>query len=276
VIGPVGQAVVASIAAYLVGSLVSSAIAKINRIRRDEGLLGLSAGLGETYYMPREHPSDGWTDLDAIMTIVGGSGYYYAEEPGRSLEDLVRSELDGEIRALAAAIESAKSVNPTGRFRLERRGPGATLVAVLVDEKTREQADFVIPVFNPNDLLAQSAILANRLLEFAPVSGAKVDRLEGEADFRFALAVPLCALIGLFAIAISPFWIPAALIPFALLLQARSLSRDRNTELIAALRARSGVDMEKITPLFKRYREESAQLRQGLEMATWPTEAEEE
>jgi hypothetical protein len=280
-IGPVGLAITAAIAAYLFGSLVLSVFIGATSFLRKEGWLFWPVSR-RSYKPPEpemELDREGWVSLDAIAHLAGLTRYVRArvqrdvvldEQLRIAIGDLARVELAEERGKLQAALKSQKALQGDATFRLERR-PGWELVAIFRDTNTGIDAEHPIPKFDPlEDLYRDVPLLATRLSEFAPVAGAKVDRLGAEAELRFAVSLPLVALIILFAGAVDWRWIFALPLASAVFYQGIRVERRRDEELIGALRARGGGDeLEKITPVFRQYREHCAELRQALKDADW-------
>lgn len=281
VVGPIGLAIAGAIAAYLVGSLMLAVFTSANSFLRNEGWLRWPVTT-RSYRLVESTmnlDTEGWVSLDAIAHLAGLTDYsrhrvrdnlVLDERLRIAIGDLARVELADERGRLQSAIKSVLAAQGDVTFQLERR-PGWELVAIFRDRNTGLDADHPIPKFDPlEDLFRDVPLLATRLVEFAPVAGAKVDRLSAEAELRFAIGAPLIALIVLFAFTLSWSWLLALALPAALLYQGVRAERLRDEELIAALRARGGQDdLEKITPVFRQYRAQCAELRQAMKDADW-------
>lgn len=276
-VGPFGIAVGVSVLAYLVGSLVLTVIRRLLDFWREEGIFNemIESQVGDTM------PAEGWLRLDALAHLAGltpGSAGY--PETGRDLNllnamgELSARELGKEWRNLESAIKTAEAAKGESTFRLEDgAGPSRVAVLQIPREENSEffvHREFTIPRFFPSkDLSNDLPLIRTRLGELAPVTSAKIERLFSESEFRFAVAVPLVPLLIYLAFT-DWWWLSALTFPIALLFQGIALERDGNLEVVDALRARSeSVDLEKITPVFKRYREQSNLLSAGLRDASF-------
>ena len=269
--GPVGKAVAVSIAAYLLGSLIQSLASGIwARVGRRIGpmfrLMNSTSGASQLIHDHEDAPTIG--DLASIANPFGWGWRWRSfglDDPGLllTIEELADRELSESYRALERAVDIAerRKIKPRPTFFMSGRTPMVKL-EVTTSDGSILSAEFVIPHLNaPGDLFEQRSLLETRLLEIAPGTGAQVERLHAEAEFRFAVAGPL-TVIGLFlANDVSLLWACALLVPIALIAQGIQLSRQATRELFDALRARSQTpELERITPVYERYRGSSTRL----------------
>jgi hypothetical protein len=280
-IGPVGQAVAVSILAFLLGSVLTTVAIKLFQwaIGRWRGRRLYASVISPHNETGRISPED----LALLAGVGPGEGYlpgwrgYMAgPSPDPSLDRAILAmsdrELGEERRRLESALESIAVRAKDDSVTLELRSRGAAEVVAFEvsqgDSYVREE--FVVPTFSAaRDLFAEFPVLRTRLVEQAQTTGNQIERIHAEAEFRFAVAVPLVALSLLFA-TVNRLWLVALLAPIALLVQGLSLEREGDRQTIDALRARSGTpEMELITPVFARYRNDAHRLTDGLENAHW-------
>lgn len=279
-VGPVGEAVAASVLAYLVGSLITSVVMWLV----DYGVS--TRGRRFLTYGPLEERGSKQVTLDTVLEISGLqqmhdqppgvrgalAGRLEISSLGRTLYALAVRELGTERRQLETAIERAnKRAGGIAPVTPVRRGGPEFVIAFQVSEgDSSRRQEFVVPRFLPmRDFFAELPILRTRLVEASESTGMKVERIHSEAEFRFAVAVPLLALVILFSTH-STIWALALLAPLALCLQGFSLEREGDRQLLDALRARSETEeLEKITPVFERYRRESYTLRNAIGNGVW-------
>jgi hypothetical protein len=282
-VGPVGQAIAASVLAYLLGSVMTSVTVRgvqafVARWRRDH--------LFRDYYSPPPLDDHGRLSLDSLALMAGigpgqgempgWRGYMAGPEPDPPLDRAILAitdrELGEERRKLEAALESLARQAGDESIKLEHRSRGAAeLVALdVLEGDGMVRREFVVPRFSAErDLFSEFPILRARLLEQAETIGMQIERIYAEAEFRFAVSPPLVALALLFATN-NLFWLITLLAPLALVIQGLVFEREGERQVIDALRARSGTpELELITPVFARYRNDAHLLREALDQARW-------
>lgn len=280
-IGPVGQAIAASVLAYLLGSVMTTLT-----VQGIQALIARWRGRVFDEYDPPPVDNSGRLSLDAMVLMAGigpgqgampgWRGYMAGPQPDPPLDHAILAiadrELGEERRKLEAAIESLARQADDESIRLEHRSRGAAeLVALEVWEGDAiARREFVVPRFSAErDLFSEFPILRTRLLEQAETIGMQIERIYAEAEFRFAVSPPLVALALLFATS-NLLWLVTLLAPLALVVQGFSFEREGERQVIDALRARSGTpELELITPVFARYRNDSHRLSEALEQARW-------
>lgn len=274
-VGPIGWAVTASIAAYLTGSLIQSGLRLAWR-RLTMRLRPLRIDESQSCRFEEIAESDDVRDIETILLIADPfqeASLHRLLRSDRSLSvaiwEIADRELLESFRELQITIERIRGragKNAVASFSMHARTPRVSLSG------RGGERELVIPHLMPSrDLLAQSSLLETRLLEVAETTGAKVERLHAEADFRIAIFPPLIALILIFAAGASPLWLAGLLVPVALAVQGMALSDRAIEELLDALRARTQTpELEQITPIFERYRAFATKLVEGLHDAHWP------
>ena len=129
----------------------------------------------------------------------------------------------------------------------------------------QERYGFQLKVLDVDD----DPVLEARFNELVPDTGQKIERVRAEAELRFAVALPLIFLVGLFAIEESPLWVLGWLVPIALFKAGFALRRQGDRELIEALRARNSEELQRITPVFADFNTAAQDLAAGLRKADW-------
>lgn len=305
-IGPVGLAVVASVAAYLVGSLFQSLVrfAWVRLVKRFPALQirkVLPARLANDYEDIFKEIESG-DDLDEIQRITEIADPFrhmfmqsyltralpsdeeqekHAFKEKQSLRDRTRSrsiweivdrELSESFRQLQRSVEAVQDRHRDRAIADIDMLGGVPTVRLRLPEHPDIDAEFVIPHFLPvRDLLSQIPLLQTRLLEIAETTGTQVERLNAEADFRFTIVPPLITLTAILSIGVSPLWLFTLILLGALVAQGIDLAQQGTEQLIDALRARIQTsELQQITPIFERYRTQTTQLVDGLRIAEWP------
>ena len=277
--GPVGCALGVSVAAYLVGSLLQMWIRR-TWIRFDKDLE--SVGTDEHEYLfaaiRRGGPPRPVGTILEIADPFRGAKWNVPYLVGAPLFEAVREiaerELIESFRRIQIAVRSIEETHEDSAVCVFEMNASTPVVLLLIErDGVQSQTEFGVPHFLPSrDLLGQIHLLENRLLEVAENTGAQIERLRAETDFRWAIAPPLVLLILILAIGVNSGWIFALIVPFALALQGVNLAQRRSEELLDALRARTQTpELERITPVFERYRAQTTQLVGGLEAARWPS-----
>jgi hypothetical protein len=274
-IGHFGQAIAASIGAYLLGSLIHSLASSV-WTRLDSWLRPLGSGGFEE--PSRLESSGGEGSFENLLQFVQPYGYNWYAAPStiggpssfRTIRELSDRELGESFRAIERAIEAAKVRERLPSVSFLNAG-GSVMVRLRVEKERGvvEPEEFVVPhLFLVRDLLDQRSLLETRLLEVAPGTGGQIERLRSEAEFRVAIALPLVVLAGILAVDVGLLWLVGLIVPFALLTQGRVLSRQASRELFDALRSRIQTpELERITPAYARYRASASRLVDGIERA---------
>lgn len=274
-LGKLGLAVVASVVAYLIGSMVHSVASALLARTRGRGF----SWVHEPYGVPDDHhleEGQRWISVEALLeSETHGVNKYFGlplfevglTTPLFRLEQMELSQVRG--RLVKAAGHALAVTDGDARYKLLGYIGGAPVVGI--PRSDRDLGEFPIPQFSPSeDLWENRSLLETRLREEVPATASKIERLDGEAEFREAIALPLATLALLVAVGVSWWWLAALVLPAALFLQALSLRRDAGRELVDSLRARGGTpELEKITPVFANYRADAERLATALIEANW-------
>jgi hypothetical protein len=272
-IGKVGLAITASVAAYVVGSLVIQVLQWIwSAPGHTRALFGPILQFGEAVarfgtrqYLPLSsvlgayEPTQCRT-LDATLRIT------------RSLEEIAEREIEGAMKRLHNACLAAE--RQVAEARSGEQGPTAEVVAYVEGEIILEsdpEARYRVPRFSAaRDIFGERGAILARLMDLSPFIGSKIDRLQAESEFRFAVAWPLLAIsMALAATTEDLLWL--LIIPLALLLLVHGigLHRDASLELVDALRTRTSEQVVELTPAYQRYRGDAGALSDGVERMDW-------
>lgn len=278
VVGPLGQAFAVSICAYILGSLIQAGFrAAWNRLTRDMGPLRLDEEQQELFedLAAGEDPRGVETILEIANPLQDASIQRpFMKDFSTAVWEIAERELMESYRQLVLAVQNIRSQEGEKAncfYGMRARTP--VVLLTVAREIGISQAEYVVPHFLPaRDLLGHLHLLETRLLEVAESTGAQVERLGAEADFRFTITPPLAAFILILAFGVNLFWLIALALPVALVTQGINLSQDRAEQAVDALRARTQTrELEQITPIFERYRTFSTQLLEGLSSAQWPS-----
>jgi hypothetical protein len=205
VISDLGIAAVASVVAYLVGSLlIGIADWTAYRWHNLSGRRQTDWRLGK----PGLQELTAWAD-EAVRDAM-------REQDPKGLEDL-----DQRI----ATTRKETSYSESDPQVLE------PLPEQLAVEQTRRWLEL--------ETIGTLELVESQLLTLAPALHAEVDRRENEATFRLALAPPLALLTAWLTITDSPLWAVGALLVVGLVVQGRTLRKQAGDELVTAMRARN-------------------------------------
>jgi hypothetical protein len=91
-----------------------------------------------------------------------------------------------------------------------------------------------------DDIARNRDLLKTRILDVSEALHAEVDRPDAEATFRMATWPPLTALVTYLAVKVSPWWSLAFIVPVVLAWQRKSLRKQANDALVTALVVRDG------------------------------------
>jgi hypothetical protein len=276
VLGPIGRAAAVSVVAYLLGELVDLVINDIRfrifLVRRRQSPWQRSTIKD---FMPTARRSKSWWgSVEEIGRRLNPERVEVSSDLplGTRLQlfELEDAELGGAKEDVAGGVHHAVSVTSGGaRCRFRIRPDGVQLVGLpRVD---RDLVELPMPRFSASiDIWQKRPLIETRLREIAAQTAGKIERLYSEASLRTSLAPPLIALIIIVAIDTSLGWLLLLAVPVALLMHARSLRAAATHQLIDALRARSGTEeLEKVTPIFAKYRLQATQLSRALIEANW-------
>jgi hypothetical protein len=277
----VGLAAVSAVAAYLVGSLLDSAIRVAARALAPpvrSALRWSQTRVGRLYRSPSygtEPPDSGDFDpgddasaaavINALSRDSASNDERYVR--GSALRGLDESSFD-RLRALI------DSETVGSRNRLERtaerndlaleRAPGWGR-KLRVSLQGSDQAHDVPAPPTVEEVVDEFDLVRSRLSEDSEPLSLKVERLDAEADFRLAIAPPL-VVMGFVLGEISPWSLCLLVVPAMLTLQAISLKRTATRELVDALRSRAGTTkLEVLLPAFRLYRERADAFSDALE-----------
>ncbi len=278
IVGPLGLAVTASVAAYLIGSLIQSAVRW--------GWRQMTRDLGPLRFDEEQHElfddlasSDKPLDIGIILKVADpfhevslGRPFLSDTSMASSVWEIADRELIESFRQLqlvVRAIQRRVRASAVCSFGMHARTPVVQLN--MPASEGLAQVEYVIPHLLPSrDILGQVSLLQTRLIEEAEATGAQIERLHAEADFRFTIAPSLCALALILAVGASPLWLISLVVPAALIAQGVAFFQQGLEEILDALRARTQTpELERITPVFERYRTFATKLAEGLEVARW-------
>lgn len=276
-VGPFGRAVAVSIAAYLLGSLIQATVQVVWSWA--SGWLGIwrAGAEAEGRLFARVEDLGNQNSVDSLLSFASPFDRDWVPQPigmndpglYLTIQELADRELSDSYRELARAVEGVQRRHPHLAVGYSVSG-GAPIVNLPVRSSgSVESVEFTIPyLFAARDLFGQRSLLEMRLLEVAPTTGAQIERLHAEAEFRFAVALPLAVLAILLAFGVSAWWACGLGVPMALAIQGLQLSRQAIRELFDALRARVETpELQQITPVFERYRTFAARLSAALQHA---------
>jgi hypothetical protein len=287
-VGPVGRALAVSVVAYLIGSLLQMWIRRA-WVRLDKDLEAVD--VDEQEQLVREIRGEGWIGklrvrdrsrpvgtilqlADPLRRAPQKNPYLRGAPLIQAAQEIAERELIGSYRQLQVAVRSIeKTAEDEAVCDFEMNVSVPVVLLRLERDGVQGETEFVVPHFLPGrELLGQMHLLETRLLEVEEGTGAQIERLRAEMDFRLAIAPPLVALILILAVGVGSAWIFALVVPFALAMQGVDLAQRRSEELLDALRARTQTpEMERITPVFEQYRSQTTQLVRGMEEARWPS-----
>lgn len=272
--GPIGLALVASVTAYLVGSLVQVSLSSLadafaalnrNRFRRSwHATLNHAITIKQLLEPPLLEP-------EAIGWIEGD------EQTKARLRSLAEAELGDSQETLLNAVGRAEEEVTRGlesvnsllaredvyvAFKLDFKSEAEPVVNSFVVEGPKNsvsvalQEDHELPVFSAyRNMLEERGAIKTLLMETTAQAGSEVERLYSEAELRFAVALPLAALVvTLWAESEHGWWLALLVAPVGLLFHALVLNKHGGLEMVESLRSRDDSELEKIAPAFGRYR----------------------
>jgi hypothetical protein len=290
--GPIALALVASVGAYLIGSLAQAALSALadeasslwrNRFRRH-------------WYtkLPQVLPVEmllapPLLDSDSVGWIEGN------RQTKARLRSLANMQLNECQKVLTEAEEEAEGKVTQGLYaagsNLEREDiqvavelefptKGEPLLKSLVVKGRATKApeelekNLELPSFSAaRNVFEEKGAIKTILMEETQQAGSEVERLYSEAELRFAVALPLAALIVvLWAQSGDWWWLALLIVPVALLLHALVLNKQGGLELVEALRSREQADLDKILPSLGRYRDRATSIAGALTSHSgWPS-----
>jgi hypothetical protein len=206
VVSDLGRAVVASVAAYVIGSIV----------------IDLQGRFGPAFGRLIERQRDNWP-LATLTFPPAGRRVLDSMFP----ESRVPPDFRQQMHEEAAWRDEARNEDERQTSQRNR----AALVNQYWDNVRRN--DQVRSWVQTN-----RAVTKTRLLDLSEPLHSEVDRPDAEATFRMALWPPLSGLTIYLMITVSTGWIAALLLPALLAWQWFSLRRRANAALITAIAAR--------------------------------------
>lgn len=273
-IGPVGRAAAASVAAYLIGALVQGALrstVNVIRVRKRLWSMRRHRGLGAE----RNADDQPWVSISKIVERPSEDFHRGLEVRGSSgslspLANLEEAELSEARDGVRGAVRHGLTVSG-GEAKMKVLGRRNRALLVGLPRPDNDLVELTLPRFSAYlDIWLRRPLLETRLREVVPLTAAKIERLDYEAEFREYLVPPLIAIILILAVQASLLWLGLLVVPAALFWQAHVLRETAGGELVDALRARSGTpDLEKVTPVFQVYRAEAKRLEEALIHANW-------
>lgn len=248
VLSQLGLAVVGSVAAYVIGSIVIDMQVRIAQLATATPQPPGSRGPADLSFLRREKRRL------ILMPILAGVGWFAVAV--WLLPDSTAAKIVAGVVAIAYCwfnlywTSNVREFGPTwinifrNRFTLTpkpvvvtRQGWGELvrwLADVAGDVPTGGYAaqpalDYVIDNRN---------LLKTRLLVDSEALHAQVDRLDAEATFRQAIWPPLAVLAIYLAVAVNPLWLFGLVVPIVLAWQWISLRKQANDALVTVLAAR--------------------------------------
>lgn len=298
VLGPAGIAVITSVAAYLVGSLLQT----VPRWLAATGEL-LKSLLRRFYIISGASPVKSLS-LDEAEELLDDPRIYSPVEhrwfdadrrTSRALADLVPGRLESCRETLRTSLQQAGEAVRTGATNAglpeddladvaagvggignpeQGRWLAGQWIAHVGSRESREgiQGGIDLPTFlAARDLFGERSAIQTRLMETTEHAGSEVERLYAESEFRFTVALPLAVVSIVLAAESHDLWWLALLGGVSgLLLHAIVLRRQAGRELIEALRSRpEAIALDQITPVFKRYAENVEGLSKAAREVNW-------
>jgi hypothetical protein len=283
-IGDVGLALIASVAAYLLGTLVMvvlteivSALVGSSGTPRGRPQTGLPPDLlsiemiFSTFYTPLDAA---WFELDRRGRERMTSLAKVRLDPHRQVLERSASHLRNQIASgLPPSDEGEEGGRPAIRLRVDfpaRDDPSVRGWKVMLDQQLRATDTHLLddsirlPTFSTTrDIFDDRDAIKTQLMENTTHAGDEVDRLYSEAELRFAVSIPMIVALGVVALQSGHgVWLLPLAIPIGLLVHAVVLQRHAGRELIEALRSED--ELDRVTPVFKRYAEDCGSLSELL------------
>lgn len=273
-VGTIGLALVASITAYLVGSLVQVVIASLA-----DGFSALRrSGFRRHWYGSVASRVTAWEVLAPPLLDPEGIGWFDGDGQTKArLRSLTESQLADSQEALRNAVGAAEEQVTNGlnsvRSSIRRDAAYVTFgldfkseAEPIVDSFAVEHGGRVVssalpethelPIYSASrNMFEERGGIKTLLMETTAQAGSEVERLYSEAELRLAVALPLIALmIVLWAESGDAWWLALLAAPVGLLYHAMVLGKHGGLEMVEALRSRDPKELKKIAPAFDRYR----------------------
>ena len=256
-IGPVALGVAISFVAYLIGTGANELRGLVSRAYI-QARQSTTPSLGDD---KRQHAVDGQAKASesgswrqSWATWKGRKTSAPPEEaspPKASLGSALQRQLETVNQLLGPAMRTAaKALSQAAGILVGSAAIGETLGAWIARQLIKAGADpyrrylpkravasldrylkDVTPSGDDNrpdaaDVIADFPVLRMRLIHHSPDTASEVDRLNGEADFRSAIVLPLLAIAAVFAVEVSLLF----LLAWPLLLALRMTARQRRYE----------------------------------------------
>lgn len=282
-VGPIGIAVIASISAYLIGSLAQSLAWGIRgflmqpllnrRLGHPREVHWYSAPRQKDWKRPDFGDVIGVAEIDRLIADDLRSDLrwpIFLLFPAKKLESTWEFTIERAIeeprRLISRAVKRATETRDgSARVRFNRDGRRSVLE---VPEADLGPVPYLLPV-------APAGSIAISMDALELVSRRTWDRLEhlnAEMAFREAIAVPLCVLVFVLVLQIGLAWITGLILPFALLAQRSSLVRHATWLSVSVVQGSIGTeDLERIAPEISRYRSDAEALAKAIDDADWTT-----
>lgn len=280
-ISPVGIAVLVSVTAFLIGSLVQSTTTSLRAVlmnyiivrrylKRERAREGVRTHRGRA--IPKRDHLFPLEELEELIPDEAGGQMGWPSPfllPVRRLEATwdysVRRAVEEPRRQVRASIRQAVA-RSGGKARVRYTSEGGRRV-VEIPQAGGGLAYCPLPEIP----LGPIGIRQDPLASGSQKAWNKMEQLEAEADFREAIALPLFVLVLIMADQTGHEWIWALVIPFALMIQRSSFLRRHAWLSVAAVQASVGTpDLERIAPPFLQYRIESELLAEAIASGEWP------
>ena len=293
-IGQVGVITVASVAAYLVGSLFAAVPGWVSyncsllvrRVRRGKfrpppyddlpRVEANSLATTRPFFAPRD-----FRGLDGDHRTAEILDDLARERLGKARQ-LLSTVLVGASAEVRGGAESTGNCTPTDLTAasavVDATGdPGigwsAKSVGAMIGSRQKmREINVSVPSFSASrDIFGERKAIQIRMMETANEAGSEVERLYSEAGLRFAVAPPLAVLAIILTVTSVDFWW-LLLLPISTGLGVHGvvLRKHAGRELAHVLRSRPGFeDLDQITPVFVRYEQAVKKLIDRFSRIQW-------
>ena len=268
VISSIGLAVVASVAAYILGSIVIDVQTKIGK-RIADFMVGMMAeatpaprDLGGMSVAGRLSLTDAGDSMlerweqaraDELREDFGARhkvAAVHAAEAARRKLNAAQSAFEVAKECEFAEVHSDEATVHEVQMEVERLARNTELAESLVEELSLHNP-WAVKAATREYIVSNRDLLKTRLLDASQPLHSDLDRPDAEATFRMALWPPLTAIMIYLALKVSPWWWVALVVPVLLARQWFSLRRHANAALVAAFVAREELGGEAKTEVGK-------------------------
>jgi hypothetical protein len=290
-LGRVGLAAAASIAAYLIGSLLGAVPNWI-----DYGARSLMRRRIFPSQKLRFLPPRNARQLLNTAPVFSLNDFRWVDgdpQTKRALSNLVMTRLKGCADALDEALDEAAYKILAGAKRNAKTFQSPDDAAVEIEAlgtpergwevhrwvanvdgrvATETVSRSAMPSFSAaRDLFGERSTLKTRLIETAPQAGSEVERLYAESEFRFTISFPLAAVAIVLSVQSGDLWWLGLLgVVAGLFAHSIVLRKHGGRELIEALRSRpDDKTLRQVTPVFAVYASNTEKLIEALGAVNW-------